>query len=167
MRSIDDVLRAQAQALITVLDHYKLVRACGGHRPPIWRDVEVFGTGSGTAADLQSIGREFSATTAAALCNGIKHRAPNAAVHLALATFTSWSDEHRLLEPSRWIALALVFRDKSSTPDGRGHIEVFNLLESAFDKEIAAGGCSVIRNQLLAAGSVLRAPKQIGGSDFR
>lgn len=139
MRSIDEVLRAQSRALIAVLEHYDLVRAFGGDQPPIWRDVEAFGTSSGTAVNLQSIGRNVAGTTAAALCIGIKDRAPSAAVHLALATFTSWSDEHRLLEPSRWIALALVFRDKSSTPKGGGHIEVFNLLESAFDKEFAAG----------------------------
>ena len=67
MRSIDKVLRAQARALTAVLDHYKLVRACGGNRPPIWRDVEAFGTGSGSAVDLQSIGRNEAGTTAAAL----------------------------------------------------------------------------------------------------
>lgn len=138
MRSIDEALRAQARALIAILDHYELVRACGGDRPPIWQDVEAFGTGSGTAADLQSIGRSVSGATAAALCIGIKHRAPNAAVHLALATFTCWSDEHRLLEPSQWIALALVFMDKRATPGGGGPVEVFNLLESVFDTEIIA-----------------------------
>jgi hypothetical protein len=138
MRTIDDVLRAQARALIAVLEHYELVRAFGGVPPPIWREVEAFGTGSGTAADLQSIGRNVSGTTSAALCIGIKHRAPNAAVHLALATFMSWSEEHRLLEPSRWIALALVFLDKSRTPECRRHVEVFDLLESAFDTEITA-----------------------------
>jgi len=88
MRSIDKVLRAQARALIAVLDHYKLVRACGEERPPIWRDVEAFGTGSGTAVDLQCVGRNEAGTTAAAFCIGVKHRAPNAAVHLALVTFT-------------------------------------------------------------------------------
>jgi len=138
MRSTDEVLRAQARALIAVLDHYQLVRACGGDRPPIWRNVEAFGTGSGTAADLQSVGQNVSCTTAAALCNGIKLRAPNAAVHLALATFTGWSDEHRLLEPSRWIALALVFMDESSIPGFGDHLEVFNLLESVFGTEIDA-----------------------------
>ena len=57
---------------------------------------------------------------------------------MALATFASWSDEHRLLEPSRWIALALVFMDKRAAPGCSGHAEVFTLLESAFDKEIDA-----------------------------
>jgi hypothetical protein len=72
MRSIDKVLRAQARALTAVLDHYKLVHACGGNRPPIWRDVEAFGTGSGSAVDLQSIGRNEAGTTAAAFCIGVK-----------------------------------------------------------------------------------------------
>jgi hypothetical protein len=138
MRSIDEVLRAQARALITVLGHYKLLRACGGNRPRIWRDVEAFGTGRGTEVDLQSIGRNNAGTTAAAFCFGIKHQAPNAAVHLALATFTGFSFEHRLLEPSRWIALALVFMDKRSTPGSEGHCEVFSLLESVLDTEITA-----------------------------
>jgi hypothetical protein len=138
MRSIDKVLRAQARALTVVLDHYKLVRACGGNRPPIWRDVKAFGTGSGSAVDLQSIGRNEAGTTAAAFCIGVKHHAPNAAVHLALATFTNLSPEHRLLEPSRWIALAIVFMDEKSTPESGVHNEVFELLESAFDREITA-----------------------------
>jgi hypothetical protein len=138
MRSIDKVLRAQARALTAVLDHYKLVRACGGNRPPIWRDVEAFGTGSGSAVDLQSIGRNEAGATAAAFTIGVKHQAPNAAVHLALATFTNLSPEHRLLEPSRWIALALVFMDERSTPGSGVHNEVFELLESAFDAEITA-----------------------------
>ena len=138
MRSIDEVLRAQARALIAVLDHYNLIRACGGDRPPIWRDVEAFGTGSGTAVDLQSIGRNDAGTTAAAFCIGVKHRAPNAAVHLALVAFTSSSPEHRFLEPSRWIALALVFMDKGSTPGFGVQNEVFQQLESAFDSEITA-----------------------------
>jgi hypothetical protein len=77
-------------------------------------------------------------TTAAAFCIGVKHRAPNAAVHLALVTFTSSSPEHRFLEPSRWIALALVFMDKGSTPGFGVQNEVFQQLESAFDSEITA-----------------------------
>ena len=137
MRSIDEVLRAQARALTAVLDHYQLVRACGGKRPPIWRDVEAFGTGSGLAADLQSIGRNEAGTTAAAFSTGIKHQAPNAAVHLALATFTSLSPEYRLLEPSRWIALALAFMDISIPGTGIKD-EVFARLESAFDMEMDA-----------------------------
>ena len=137
MRSIDKVLRAQARALIAVLDRYKLVRACGGDRPPIWRDVEAFGTGSGTAVDLQSIGRNEAGTTAAAFCIGVKHRAPNAAVHLALVTFTSPSPEHRFLDPSRWIALALAFMD-ISIPGSGIKDEVFARLESAFDAEMDA-----------------------------
>jgi hypothetical protein len=137
MRSIDEVLRAQARALIAVLDHYKLVRACGGSRPPIWRDVEAFGTGSGSAVDLQSIGRNEAGATAAAFCIGVKHQAPNAAVHLALATFTNLSPEHRLLEPSRWIALALAFMD-ISIPGSGIKDEVFARLESAFDAEMDA-----------------------------
>ena len=138
MRSIDEVLRAQARALISVLDHYNLVRACGGDRPPIWRDVEAFGTGSGTAVDLQSIGRNVAGTTAAAFYHGVRHQAPNAAVHLALATFTNLSPEHRFLEPSRWIALALVLIDKRSTPGFGVPNEVFQQLESAFDSEAPA-----------------------------
>ena len=137
MRSIDKVLRAQARALIGVLDHYQLVRACGGKRPPIWRDVEAFGTGSGSAADLQSIGRNEACTTAAAFCIGVKHRAPNAALHLALATFTDLTPEHRLLEPSRWIALALAFMDISIPRTGIQD-EVFARLESAFEAEMDA-----------------------------
>jgi hypothetical protein len=136
MRSIDEVLRAQARALVSVLDHYKLLRACGGDRPPIWRDVEAFGTGSGTLVDLQAIGRNDAAVAAAAFCIGIKHRAPNAALYLALVTFTNWCPEHRLLEPSRWIALALAFMD-SSIP-GSGIDEIFARLEAAFDAEITA-----------------------------
>ncbi len=137
MRSTGEVLRAQARALISVLDHYNLVRACGGDRSPIWRDVEAFGTGSGTAVDLQSIGRNVAGTTAAAFCIGIKHRAPNAAVHLALATFTSPSPEHRLLEPSQWVALALAFME-ISIPGSGIQDEVFARLKSAFDAEMHA-----------------------------
>ena len=138
MRSIDEVLRARARALIAVLDYYKLLRACGGSRPPIWREVEAFGTGSGSAVDLQSIGRNEAGTTAAAFAIGVNQQAPNAAVHLALATFTNLSPEHRFLEPSRWIALALVFIDKRSTPGFGVPNEVFRRLESAFDSEIVA-----------------------------
>jgi hypothetical protein len=47
------------------------------------------------------------------------------------------SHEHRLLEPSRWIALALAFMD-ISIPRSEIKDEVFKRLESAFDAEMDA-----------------------------
>jgi hypothetical protein len=167
MRSIDDTLRAQARALIAVLDYYALVHACGGDRPPIWRDLEAFGAGSGTSVDLQRIARKASGTTAAALRIVIKHRAPNAAVHLALATFTNWSVEDRLLEPSRWIALALAFMGRSATPEGEGPLEVFNLLQSAFETEITTEFSAGFSMNYLHGVHVVEAPRQIGRSNCR
>ena len=109
MRSTDEILRAQARALIRVLVHYNLHRAGVGGPGSICRDVEAFGAGTRDAPDLQTIGRHYANAAAAAFCVGVKHRAPNASLHLALISFTGPHPEHRFLEPSRWIALTIAF----------------------------------------------------------
>jgi hypothetical protein len=134
MATSDDFVRAQARALIRVLKFYKLDREWGGPTP-VWRALEVFGH-CGTAADLQRIGRECGGTAAAAFSCGVKHRAPNAALLLALASFTTSSPPYRFLDPSRWIALMFAFRDKKANPGIQG--EVLERLEAAFEAEMGA-----------------------------
>jgi hypothetical protein len=136
MATEDDVVRAQARALIGVLSHYRLDREWGGPTP-LWRALEAFGRG-GTAGDLQRIGRECGGTAAAAFCCGVKHRAPNAALYLALASFTRSSPAYRFLDPSRWIALVFAFRDKKAVADAGIQDEVLERLEAAFEAEMGA-----------------------------
>ena len=136
MATSDDVVRAQARALIRLLADYQLDREWGGPTP-LWRDLETFGC-SGTAAELRKIGRDHGGTAAAAFCCGVKHRAPNAALYLALASFTRASPAYRFLDPSRWIALAFAFRDKKSVADSGIQGEVLERLEAAFEAEMGA-----------------------------
>jgi hypothetical protein len=135
MASSDDVVRAQARALNRVLKHYRLDRRFGGPTP-LWQAVETFGRSGGTAADLQAIGRKYAGTAAAAFCGGVKHRAPNAALCLALSAFTRVSPAYRFLDPSRWIALCLAYMDKRTVADPGVQREVLKRLEAAFEDEI-------------------------------
>jgi hypothetical protein len=150
MATQDDVVRAQTRALIRVLVEYQLDREWGGPTP-IWRDLETFGQ-SGTAAELRKIGRDHGGTAAAAFCCGVKHRAPRAALYLALASFTRASPAYRFLDPSRWIALAFAFRDKKPTPGPGTQGEVLERLEAAFEAEIDASNCDRVVGQGLVGG---------------
>jgi hypothetical protein len=136
MATSDDIVRAQARALIRVLHFYGLDRGSVGGRTTIWRDVEAFGHDLGTAGDLQSIGRKHAGAAAAAFCGGVKDRAPNAALHLALASFTRASPAYRFLDPSRWIALWFAFRDEKAVAEAAIQGEVLERLEAAFAAEI-------------------------------
>lgn len=136
MATSDDFARAQARALIRILHHYGLDRESVGGRTTIWRDIETFGYGVGTAEDLQCIGRKHAGAAAAAFCGGVKDRAPNAALHLALASFTRASPAYRLLDPSRWIALYFAFREKRAVAETEIQGEVLARLEGAFAAEI-------------------------------
>ena len=139
MATSDDFVRAQARALIRVLTHYGLDRESVAERTPIWRDVETFGHGVAAAGDLQNIGRRHAGTAAAAFCGGVKHRAPNAALYLALASFTRASPPYRFLDSSRWIALSFAFRDKRAVAEAAIQTEVLERLEAAFAAEIQSG----------------------------
>jgi hypothetical protein len=134
MPTSDDFVRAQARALIRVLMHYGFERELVGQT--IWRDVTIFGRGAGTISDLQTIGRKHAGAAAAAFRGGVTHRAPNAALYLALASFTRVSSAYRLLDPSRWIALCFAFRDKKTVAEAAMQGEVLERLEAAFEVEI-------------------------------
>jgi hypothetical protein len=136
MATSDAVVRAQARALIRVLMHYRLDRGSAGGPTTIWRDVERFGHGVDTAGDLQSIGRRYAGAAAAAFCGGVRHRAPNAALYLALASFTRASAPYRFLDPSRWIALCFAFVDKRAAAETAIQGEVLERLEAAFAAEM-------------------------------
>lgn len=142
MLNTDDVLRAQARALIRVLVHYKLDRVCGRDPTSLCGVLEAFGTARGTASDLQIIGRNHVNAAAAAFCVGLKHRAPNAALYLALVSFTGPTPEYRFLEPSRWIAVTLAYLDKKPDPDPGLQSRVLEKLEAAFEAEISIDSAS-------------------------
>jgi hypothetical protein len=133
MASQDDVVRAQARALIQVLKDYNLDRWGAS---PLWPAVESFGRSGGTAAELQAIGRKYGGTAAAAFCAGVKLRAPDAALFLALSAFIRASPAYRFLDPSRWIALCFAFRDEKAAPDPAIQGEVLERLEAALAIEI-------------------------------
>jgi hypothetical protein len=140
MATSDDFVRAQAEAraLIRVLVHYGLDRGSVAERASIWRDVETFGHDAAAAGDLRTIGRKHAGTAAAAFCGGVKHRAPNSALYLALASFVRASPAYRFLDSSRWIALAFAFRDKKTVAEAAIQGEVLERLEAAFAAEIEA-----------------------------
>jgi hypothetical protein len=139
MATSDDVVRAQARALIRVLTSYNLDRRLG-MPTPLWQAVETFGHGDGTAVDLKAIGRKYAGTAAAAFCGGVTLRAPNAALYLALSSFTRASPRYRFLDPSRWIALCFAFSDKRAVAEAAIQNEVLERLETAFETEIAENG---------------------------
>ena len=136
MANSDDFVRAQARALIRVLMKYGLDRASVGERTTIWRDVEKFGHGVAAVGDLKAIGRKHAGAAAAAFCGGVKHRAPNAALYLALASFTRVSPAYRFLDSSRWIALSFAFRDRKAVAEVAIQSEVLERLDAAFAAEI-------------------------------
>ena len=109
MATADDFVRAQARALIRVLVHYGLDCGSAGERTAIWRDVETFGHSTAAAGDLRAIGLKHAGTAAAAFCGGVRDRAPNSALYLALASFTRASPAYRFLDSSRWISLSFAF----------------------------------------------------------
>jgi hypothetical protein len=135
MVTSDDVVRTEARALIQVLSNYELDREWGGPTP-LWRAVETFSCNGGTPADLHAIGEKYAGVAAAAFRGGAKLRAPNAALYLALASFTRSSPAYRFLDASRWIALCFAFMNKRAVPDPGVQGEVLERLESAFEAEI-------------------------------
>jgi len=139
MATSDDFVRAQARALIRVLMHYGLDRGSVGERATIWRDVETFGHSMAAAGDLRAIGLKHAGAAAAAFCGGVKHRAPNSALYLALASFTRASPAYRFLDSSRWIALSFAFKDKRAVAEAAIQSEVLERLEAAFAAEIEDG----------------------------
>lgn len=137
MPTADDVLRAQARALIWVLVRYKLYRIGDGAQTLLWRAIEAFGTDSVGAEDLPGIHRDFYSLSLAASAIGLKHRASNASLFLALHTFAGTSDEYRFLQPAWWIAVTLSWLDKNPTPAPELQGEVLEQLDAAFDAEIS------------------------------
>ena len=136
MATSDDFVRAQARALIRVLVHYGLDRGSVGERTTIWHDVETFGHSVATAGDLKAIGRKHAGRAAAVFRGGVKLRAPDAALYLALASFTRASPAYRFLDSSRWIALSFAFRDKRAVAEAAIQSEVLERLEAALTAEI-------------------------------
>lgn len=145
MANSDDLVRAQARALIRVLAHYGLDRGSVGERTTIWKDVEAFGHG-GAAGDLKAIGRKHAGAAAAAFCGGVQHRAPSSALYLALASFTRASPAYRFLDSSRWIALSFAFKNKTAVAEAAIQSEVLERLEAAFAAEIESGRLAVCSN---------------------
>ena len=138
MSSTDDVLRAQARALIQVLAHYKLYRACGGAPELIWRAIEAYGAASDGASDLQTIHRDFYHVALAASSIGLQHRAASAPLFLALHSFSPSTDESRFLLPAWWIAVTIAYLDKRTVPEVALQGEVLERLDEAFDVEMSA-----------------------------
>jgi hypothetical protein len=136
----DEVVRASARALIRVLTNYGLDREWSGPTA-IWQDLTALGH-SGTAADLQAIGRRYAGTAAAAFCGGVKNRAPHAALYVALATFTRASPAYRFLDSSRWIALMFAFMENKTVADSAIQDEVLARLETAFEAEMGVAAHS-------------------------
>jgi len=142
MPNADDVLRAQARALIRVLVHYKLYRIGDGAQTLLSRSVEAYGNASSDARDLPTIHRDFYGTALAASSIGLKHRAANAALFLALHTFCGTTDDYRFLRPAWWIAVTLAYLEKKPVPDPGLQGEVLEKLEAAFEAEISIDSAS-------------------------
>ncbi len=145
MPNTDDVLRAQARALIRVLVHYKLYRIGDGAQTLLSRSVEAYGTASNGARDLPTIHRDFYGVSLAASAIGLKHEAANASLFLALHTFCGTTDDYRFLKPAWWIAVTITWLHKKSVPEPGLQGEVLEKLEAAFDAEISSHSKSTER----------------------
>ena len=148
MSPSDDFVRAQARALIRVLQYYGLDR---GSADAIWRDVQRFGSGD-TAMDLRTIGRKHAGAAAAAFCGGVKLRAPNAALLLALSSFARASAAYRFLDSSRWIALCFAFMDRRAVAEAAIQTEVLERLEAELAAELGKSPDEVTISRILKAG---------------
>jgi hypothetical protein len=133
MTNRDCIARAEARALLRVLEHYELQ---GDMDCQIRQDLEAFGE-NGAAVDLQIIGRRHAGTAAAAFCAGIRNQAPEAALFLALTSFTKASAPYRLCDSARWLALMFAFADGRRRPDVAESDQVLKRLKAAFDSETA------------------------------
>ena len=131
MADQDHTVRAQARALLRVVEDYAL-QSDHHSTLAIWRELQTFGE-HGTTADLQMIGRRHAGTAAAAFCGGIRNQAPEAALLLALTAFTKSSPSYRLQDPSRWIALMLAFVGKRAKADPEVQVQVLERLVAAFE----------------------------------
>ena len=136
MTTCHDFARAEARALIRVLTHYGLDKRSVGEQTTIWRDLESFGDNVAAVGDLKTIGRKHAGAAAAAFCGGVKLRAPGAALHLALSSFSRASPRYRFLDSSRWIALSFAFREKRTIAETAVQNEVLERLEAALAAEI-------------------------------
>ena len=134
MSTCDDVVRAEARALIRVLRFYHLDREWGGPTR-IWRDLEAFGH-DGSPMTLRRIGRDHGGTAAAAFSAGVKLKSPSAALYLALASFTRASPAYRFLDTSRWLALCFAFQNGEAAADISVQREVLERLEAALEEEM-------------------------------
>jgi hypothetical protein len=159
MSPSDDLVRAQARALIRVLQYYGLDR---GSADAIWRDVQTFGSDLDTLMDLRTIGRKHAGAAAAAFRGGVILRAPNAALFLALSSFTRASAAYRFLDSSRWIALCFAFMDRRAVAEAAVQTEVLERLEA----ELAGSGRSVSEPEGTACRSSGRGGQADRGQSF-
>jgi hypothetical protein len=140
----DGIVRAQARALLRVLEDHLLLSDM--YPPPlIWQELVAFGD-EGTTADLPLIGRRHAGTAAAAFCGGIRNQAPQAALLLALTCFTKVSPPYRLRDPSRWLALMIAFVDGRKKADPAVQAQLLNTLQAVFEAETAAQSACSIRS---------------------
>ena len=138
MNSTDEVLRAQARALIRVLTRYGLQREGDGDGMRMWRAVEAYGNSAPKSRELLEIYVEFGDAAHEATFRGMPVRASKACLLLALHTFCVTAPVHRFRNPSRWIAAALEFVDPRAAPVPSLQGEIFEKLEDTFDEEMTA-----------------------------
>ena len=134
MKSTEEVLRAQARALIDVLGFYGVEPDDDQHWR-FWRAIEAFGQGIRGSRGLATIHLDFYDVAWAAAVAAPRYKVRDY-LTLALFAFCENRPIYRFREPAKSIARAVVLKRENSAPNVEMEGEVFERLEDAFDAKI-------------------------------
>jgi hypothetical protein len=138
MITADDVLRAQARALVKVLAFYHVNRIQHQQFTSFRGNIEAYGNGETGALDFVGLLRKFHDAAFEAGIGNMHRKWPGYALVVALYSFCQRAPVFRFLEPAKSIALAVELLRQTPKPFRILHREVFERLEDAFDAEINA-----------------------------
>jgi hypothetical protein len=138
MRSEDEVLRAQARALLKVLRGYSFDRLPSQTSLRHWQAIQRYGSGCSRAPSLSAIHDQYESTFRDPARRVTALGLVGSAVFLALHHFTVREPVHRFLEPSRWIVSARYYLVGRRLVCRIERDVIFEKLELAFDQEIFA-----------------------------
>ena len=137
MITADDVLRAQARALVKVLAFYQVDRVQHKDFTPFRADIEAYGNGETGAPDLVVMLRKFHDAAFEASLGNLQRTWPGYALVIALYSFCQREPLSRFRKPAKSIAVAIELLRQTPKPFRVLEREVFECLEDAFDAEIS------------------------------
>jgi hypothetical protein len=139
MLTTDRVLRAQARALLKVLERYPFRPSDNSPLQRFWSAIELYGAGSRTARDLCTLRWDFQDPAFVSGWGRDSNRKVDEALMLGLFAFCSRSPVYRFVGPARQIALAVAKQKSGLKADSALVRRIFEELEDAFNDEVFQG----------------------------